>query len=154
MSSQEIAIPVTGAANVQRKQIWRNQLQTIVRLELKKNFFRLRGFWVYLLAFGPVLIIGAHTLDALLRGHPHPRMVTQQIARPHQQVVERRYTALFAIARVGQRELGQVSQQVRQSRRPMRLDCSLDARSHRAKGLADVRQRMAKRWMQVPVVWS
>jgi ABC-type transport system involved in multi-copper enzyme maturation permease subunit len=42
--------------------IRRAQLSTIVRLELKRNFFRLRGLWVYLLAFAPVLIIIMHGL--------------------------------------------------------------------------------------------
>ena len=30
--------------------VWRSQLLTIVRLELKRNFLRVRGLWVYLLA--------------------------------------------------------------------------------------------------------
>jgi ABC-type transport system involved in multi-copper enzyme maturation permease subunit len=40
----------------------RNQLATVVRLELRKNFFRLRGLWVYLLAFAPAFIILMHGL--------------------------------------------------------------------------------------------
>ena len=38
----------------------RAQLATILRLELRRNFFRLRGLWVYLLAFAPVFIILMH----------------------------------------------------------------------------------------------
>jgi ABC-type transport system involved in multi-copper enzyme maturation permease subunit len=40
----------------------RAQMSTIVRLELKRNFFRLRGLWVYLLAFAPAFIILMHGL--------------------------------------------------------------------------------------------
>ncbi|HET8546736.1 MAG TPA: hypothetical protein VFL57_01970 [Bryobacteraceae bacterium] len=40
--------------------IRRAQLATVVRLELKKNFFRLCGLWVYLLAFAPAFIILMH----------------------------------------------------------------------------------------------
>ena len=61
-----MALPAQQAANEARKRIWRNQLQTIVRLEIKKNFFRWRGLWVYFLAFGPVVIIGLHTLATIL----------------------------------------------------------------------------------------
>jgi len=63
-----MALPVQQAARDARKRIWRNQLQTIVRLEIKKNFFRWRGLWVYFLAFGPAVIIGLHTIASLL--HP------------------------------------------------------------------------------------
>ena len=63
-----MALPVKQAARDARKRIWRNQLQTIVRLEIKKNFFRWRGLWVYFLAFGPAVIIGLHTIGSIL--HP------------------------------------------------------------------------------------
>lgn len=36
--------------------LWTTQLSTIVRAELKKNFFTRRGSWIYLLAFAPVVI--------------------------------------------------------------------------------------------------
>lgn len=41
----------------------RNQLEAVVRLELRKNFFRWRGWWVYLLAFAPVVLVGAHAIS-------------------------------------------------------------------------------------------
>ena len=75
MSTQDIALPMVQTATPNRWQIWRSQLRTIVRLELKKNFFRWRGFWVYLLAFGPAVIIGAHSIasmyEAARGGHGH-----------------------------------------------------------------------------------
>ncbi len=40
--------------------LWTVQLQTIVRTELRKNFFTKRGFWIYLLAFAPVGITALH----------------------------------------------------------------------------------------------
>ncbi len=40
--------------------LWLAQFLTIVRIELRKNFFTMRGFGVYLLAFAPVVIIGLH----------------------------------------------------------------------------------------------
>jgi ABC-type transport system involved in multi-copper enzyme maturation permease subunit len=44
--------------------LWLRQSATIVRLELRKNFFSRRGFWIYLLAFAPTVIIGLHaTMD-------------------------------------------------------------------------------------------
>jgi ABC-type transport system involved in multi-copper enzyme maturation permease subunit len=49
----------------------RRQLGTILRLELSKNLRSWRGLWLYLLALLPVLPIGLHSLDALLRGSPH-----------------------------------------------------------------------------------
>ena len=54
--------------------VWRSQLLTIVRLELKRNFLRVRGLWVYLLAFAPTVIIAftrsLHTAGAILRKTP------------------------------------------------------------------------------------
>lgn len=42
--------------------LWATQVATVVRIETRKNFFTRRGFWVYLLAFAPVAIIGLHAL--------------------------------------------------------------------------------------------
>jgi ABC-type transport system involved in multi-copper enzyme maturation permease subunit len=44
--------------------VWRAQLITIIRLELKRNFLRLRGLWVYLLAFAPTVIIALHAITS------------------------------------------------------------------------------------------
>ncbi len=40
--------------------LWLAQATTIIRMELRKNFFSRRGAWVYLLAFAPVAIIAIH----------------------------------------------------------------------------------------------
>jgi ABC-type transport system involved in multi-copper enzyme maturation permease subunit len=45
----------------------RRQLGTIIRLELGKNLRSWRGLWLFLLALLPVLPIGLHSLDAMLR---------------------------------------------------------------------------------------
>ena len=42
--------------------LWASQLQTIVRTELRKNFLTKRGFWIYLLAFGPVAIAALYAI--------------------------------------------------------------------------------------------
>jgi len=44
--------------------LWAKQLAAVVRTDLKKNFFTRRGTWIYMLAFAPVLIIGAHSIDS------------------------------------------------------------------------------------------
>jgi ABC-type transport system involved in multi-copper enzyme maturation permease subunit len=45
----------------------RRQLATIIRLELGKNLRSWRGLWLFLLALLPVLPIGLHTVDAMIR---------------------------------------------------------------------------------------
>jgi ABC-type transport system involved in multi-copper enzyme maturation permease subunit len=47
--------------------LWASQCASIVRIELRKNTATRRGFWVYLLAFAPVAIIGLH---AMIDFHP------------------------------------------------------------------------------------
>lgn len=42
--------------------LWAIQAATVIRMETRKNFFTRRGFWIYLLAFAPVGIIGIHAL--------------------------------------------------------------------------------------------
>src|SRR5579883_2104162 len=43
-------------------QLWLHQLQTILRLELRRNLLTKRGLWIYLLAFAPVAIVFAHAV--------------------------------------------------------------------------------------------
>lgn len=43
-------------------QLWTSQIITVVRIEVKKNFWMRRSIWIYLLAFGPAAIIGLHSL--------------------------------------------------------------------------------------------
>lgn len=42
--------------------LWAAQTSTVVRMETRKNFFTRRGFWIYLLAFAPLAIIGIHAV--------------------------------------------------------------------------------------------
>jgi ABC-type transport system involved in multi-copper enzyme maturation permease subunit len=44
--------------------VWAKQLAAVVRTDLKKNFFTRRGTWIYMLAFAPVVIIGAHSIES------------------------------------------------------------------------------------------
>jgi ABC-type transport system involved in multi-copper enzyme maturation permease subunit len=57
--------------------IRRRQLGTIVRLELNKNLRSWRGLWLYLLALLPVLPIGLHTVNALVRGTGEAHVLEQ-----------------------------------------------------------------------------
>ncbi len=51
-----------NALRLQPWGLWTRQFQTIARMELRKNFFTRRGFWIYLLAFAPVAVIALHNL--------------------------------------------------------------------------------------------
>jgi ABC-type transport system involved in multi-copper enzyme maturation permease subunit len=54
------------------RELWLRQGAAIVRLELKKGFLSRRGWWIYLLALGPVGICGLHSLFVLSHpGHMH-----------------------------------------------------------------------------------
>jgi ABC-type transport system involved in multi-copper enzyme maturation permease subunit len=48
--------------------LWRAQILAILRLEVRKTFFTRRGFWIYLLAFGPVLLYAFHSFVQLKHG--------------------------------------------------------------------------------------
>jgi ABC-type transport system involved in multi-copper enzyme maturation permease subunit len=43
-------------------QLWTSQLATVVRIELRKSIWMRRSIWIYLLALGPVGIIGLHAI--------------------------------------------------------------------------------------------
>jgi ABC-type transport system involved in multi-copper enzyme maturation permease subunit len=45
---------------VQRK----NQLISIVKIELKRNFLTKRGLWIYFLAFAPAAVVALHALES------------------------------------------------------------------------------------------
>src|SRR6185437_11710803 len=45
---------------------WLSQLWTIVRIELKRALGMRRSIWIYLIALGPVAIIGLHALNSPL----------------------------------------------------------------------------------------
>ena len=48
--------------------LWIRQIGGVLRLEWKKTFFSKRGWWIYLLAAGPVAICLLHWLFEMNRG--------------------------------------------------------------------------------------
>jgi ABC-type transport system involved in multi-copper enzyme maturation permease subunit len=48
--------------------LWFAQIGAVLRLEMKKTFFARRGLWIYLLAFSPVALYGAHSFNELRQG--------------------------------------------------------------------------------------
>src|SRR4029450_12880016 len=59
-----------GALRARLRATRRRQLQTIVRMELRRGLRSWRGVWLYLLALAPLLPIGLHSLAAVVRGGP------------------------------------------------------------------------------------
>ncbi|MBZ5606054.1 MAG: hypothetical protein LAO79_27490 [Acidobacteriia bacterium] len=64
------------------------QIRAVIRLEMKKTFLAKRGLWVYLLAFAPALMFGAHAFDVMrtrqyqhevIAGHPVSRNLLDSI---------------------------------------------------------------------------
>jgi ABC-type transport system involved in multi-copper enzyme maturation permease subunit len=49
--------------------LYLRQIGGVLRLELKKTFFARRGWWVYLLALGPLAITILHWVFEMTRGH-------------------------------------------------------------------------------------
>lgn len=47
-------------------QLWLAQLGAILRIELKRTLWMRRSIWIYLLALGPVVVIGIHALQSPL----------------------------------------------------------------------------------------
>ena len=60
--------------------LWTRQVAAVVRTDLKKNFFTRRGIWIYMLAFAPVVIIGAHSIDSWGGRHCNIQEDTQILA--------------------------------------------------------------------------
>ncbi len=50
-------------------ELWASQIKAILRIELKKNLWMRRSIWIYLLALGPVVLIGFHALESPLGRH-------------------------------------------------------------------------------------
>src|SRR6266540_4282876 len=46
--------------------LWRSQILAIIRLEMKKTFFARRGLWMYVLAFAPIVLFAAHSIETLI----------------------------------------------------------------------------------------
>ena len=56
-------------------QLWMRQIAAVLRLEMKKTFFSKRGWWIYCLAAGPVLITLLHWMfEARVRGANNHRL--------------------------------------------------------------------------------
>src|SRR6266404_259379 len=60
--------------------LWAAQVRSIVRLELKKNFFHKRSLGIWVLAYIPVLIIGGHALQAMRRHNANLEEDTRVLA--------------------------------------------------------------------------
>jgi len=52
-------------------QLWMRQIGGVLRLELKKTFLSKRGWWIYLLALGPVAVVTIHWLVESRRQNSH-----------------------------------------------------------------------------------
>src|SRR5689334_24655964 len=63
MSAAAPAIPHNGSFALRRTQLF-----TILRGELSRNFITKRGFWIYLLAFAPAVIVWIHSWVTMTRG--------------------------------------------------------------------------------------
>lgn len=50
-------------------QLWISQVSAILRIELRKNLWMRRSIWIYLIALGPVVVIGAHALQSPFGRH-------------------------------------------------------------------------------------
>ena len=50
--------------------LWISQALAVLRLEMKKTFFAKRGLWIYLLALGPILLFGGHSIVQIKTGRP------------------------------------------------------------------------------------
>ena len=54
----------------QNTTVWRRQIAAVFRLEWRKTLLSRRGWWIYLLAAGPVVICLLHALMTSRRAHP------------------------------------------------------------------------------------
>lgn len=53
--------PLTGSWR-----LWASQLWAILRIEVRRALWMRRGMWIYVIAFGPALVIGVHALNSPL----------------------------------------------------------------------------------------
>jgi ABC-type transport system involved in multi-copper enzyme maturation permease subunit len=58
-----------AAASSGSWELWLAQLWTILRIELKKAIWMRRSIWIYLIAFGPAVVIGLHAIDSPMGRH-------------------------------------------------------------------------------------
>jgi len=58
-----------AAASSGSWELWLAQLWAILRIELKKAIWMRRSIWIYLIAFGPAVVIGLHAIDSPMGRH-------------------------------------------------------------------------------------
>ncbi len=63
------AIPANVPANGTFA-LWKSQTLSILWMELRRNFITKRGFWIYLLAAAPAVIVWMHSIVTMQRGGP------------------------------------------------------------------------------------
>jgi hypothetical protein len=51
--------------------LWKSQISTILLHDLRNNFVTKRGFWIYLLALAPVVLVWMHSFVAMQRESRH-----------------------------------------------------------------------------------
>jgi ABC-type transport system involved in multi-copper enzyme maturation permease subunit len=56
------AAPAAALVTQPSGAVWMRQIAGVLRLELKKTFLSKRGWWIYFLALGPVLLVTIHWL--------------------------------------------------------------------------------------------
>jgi len=56
--------------------LWWRQIQSVIRLEMKKTFFAKRGLWVYLLALAPSLIWLGHSINTIQNAEQRRALAT------------------------------------------------------------------------------
>lgn len=62
-----VALPAAVPANGTFA-LWKSQTLSILWMELKRNFITKRGFWIYLLAAAPAVIVWLHSIVSIQRG--------------------------------------------------------------------------------------
>src|ERR1051325_767924 len=61
------------------RELWLRQGAAILRMEFKKGLLTRRGWWIYLLAAGPVGICALHSLVMIRACHTRPSLPEEMI---------------------------------------------------------------------------
>jgi len=80
MSGDELIPRLRHWIGRQPWQLWIEQTGILARTELRRNFLARRGFWIYLLAFAPAVIIALHAIIDGPRHHCSLTADTQVLA--------------------------------------------------------------------------
>ncbi len=79
------------------------QIRAVIRLEMKKTFFSRRGLWVYLVAFAPVLMFGAHAFDMMRsREYRHEMAAAHPASKEALESIKHGMTREEVIAKLGE----------------------------------------------------